>query len=114
MLCPGEKATVRTFAPAGHAEHEMHAGHDMEAHHTAAHDHSHRDASDESSSGGHATVCQFCAGGCCVTPLAFAPPSVQSPRVTASAADGHHFRLTAHATTAATTTTSRASPQIPP
>jgi len=31
MLCPGEKATVRTFAPAGHAEHEMHAGHDMEA-----------------------------------------------------------------------------------
>jgi hypothetical protein len=90
MLCPGEKTMLSAFAAAGHPEHEMHVGPGMEAHHSATHEHSHghphEDASDESPSGGHTSACQFCAGGCCVTPLAFAPPSVQSPRVTASAA----------------------------
>jgi hypothetical protein len=86
MLCPGKASTVSTLAVGGHTEHEMHAGHGMEAHLSATHEHSHSDAPDESSAGAHSTACQFCAGGCCVTPLAFAPPCVQSPRVTASAA----------------------------
>jgi hypothetical protein len=86
MLCPGESSEIGTAASAGQGEHDMHAGHDMEMHHAATHDHSHGAASDESPSGGHATACQFCAGGCCVTPLAFSPPSVESPRLAASAA----------------------------
>jgi hypothetical protein len=86
MLCPGQKATASTFAAAAHPEPDTHAGHGMEAHHSATHDPVHLHASDESPSGGHAAACQFCADGCCVTPLAFAPPSVQCPRVTASAA----------------------------
>jgi hypothetical protein len=86
MLCPGEKAMASTFAAAAPPEHDKHASHGMQAHHSATHGHAHGGASDESPSDGHATACQFCAGGGCVTPLAFAPPSVQSPRVTASAA----------------------------
>ena len=85
MLCPGEASTISTAATAGHGGHDMHAEHDMEVHHAAMHDHSHGAALAESS-GGHATACQFCADGCCVTPLAFAPPSVASPRPTALAA----------------------------
>jgi hypothetical protein len=86
MLCPGEASTMGAAATAGHGDHDMHADLDMEVHHAATHDHSHGAASDESPSGGHATACQFCAGGCCVTPLAFAPPAVESPRLAASAA----------------------------
>ena len=86
MLCPGESSTISTAATAGHGHHDMHGDHDMEVHHAAVHDHSHGAASDESPSGGHATACHFCAGGCCVTPLAFAPPSVESPCIAASAA----------------------------
>jgi hypothetical protein len=85
MQCPGEASTISTAASAGHGRHDMHADHDMEVHQVAPHDHSHETASDESPSPGHATACQFCAGGCCVTPLAFAPPSVASPCLAASA-----------------------------
>jgi len=87
MLCPGEASTISTTAAAGHGGHDRHAGHDMDRHHTATHDHSHGPASDDSSSRAHATACQLCAGGgCCVTPLAFAPPSVESPLLIASVA----------------------------
>jgi hypothetical protein len=85
MLCPGETTTIGTAATAGHVEHDMHADHAVDMHHATPHDHSHGAGSDESSPGGHATACQFCAGGCCVTPLAFAPPSVKIPRLAASA-----------------------------
>lgn len=89
MLCPGEAATISTVADAGHGEHEQpdqRASHETAAHHTATHDHAHGDASDESSSGGHTTACQFCAGGgCCVTPLAFKSPSVELPGLITSA-----------------------------
>jgi hypothetical protein len=85
MLCPAKTATVSTAADAGHGEHEMRGGHDIDAHHTAVRDHSHGEAPHDAASGGHATACQFCAGGCCVTPLAFATPSVESPCLTASA-----------------------------
>jgi hypothetical protein len=85
MLCPGEVSMIGAAATVGHGGHDMHADHDMEVHHAAPPDHSHGPASAESPAGGHATACQFCAGGCCVTPLAFAPPSVESPCVAASA-----------------------------
>lgn len=87
MLCPGEAATIGTTAVAEQGHHDMHTGHNMDEHYTATHDHSHGHPSDGSSSGAHPPACQFCAGGgCCVTPLAFAPPSVASPMLIASAA----------------------------
>lgn len=86
MLCPGGAETSSAVPDAGHGHHDMHAGQDVDAHGSAMHDHSHAHGSDVSSSDTHAGACQFCAGGCCVTPLAFAPPSVESPLVTTSAA----------------------------
>ena len=88
MLCPGEAVTIGVVAVAEHGHHDMHAGPYMDAHHTAAHDHhSHGHPSNGSPSDTHQSACQFCAGGgCCVTPLAFAPPSVANPVLITSAA----------------------------
>lgn len=87
MLCPGEATAIGAVAIAGHGHHDMHAGQELDAHQQAAHAHSHEHTSSDSSSGTHSPACQFCAGGgCCVTPLAFAPPTVVSPMLTASAA----------------------------
>ncbi len=86
MLCPGGMETSTAAPAAGHGHHDMHAGQDIDAHESATHEHSHAYASDDSSSDTHAGACQFCAGGCCVTPLAFAPPSVEGPLVTTSTA----------------------------
>lgn len=87
MLCPGDAAATGAVAVAEHSHHDMHAGHDVGAHQMATHDHHRGDPSAEASSGTHSPACQFCAGGgCCVTPLAFAPPSVASPAAMSSAA----------------------------
>jgi hypothetical protein len=87
MLCPGggDGRTAAVAVEQGH--HETQAAHGMHDEHAAAHHHpSAGDTpdADASSSGGHQPACQFCASGCCVTPLAFAPPSVQSPRLAAT------------------------------
>ena len=88
MLCPGGTATVDAEVNAAPGAHGGEGANSAAADHEAIHDHSnhsHGDASDEASSGGHGTACQFCAGGgCCVTPLAFAPPSVGLPGLVAS------------------------------
>ena len=39
---------------------------------------------DAAVSEGHPTTCQVCTSGCCLTPLAFAPPSVQARDLTTS------------------------------
>ena len=87
MLCPGGTATVGAEMKAAHGAHAGQGANGAAADHEAIHDHSnhaHGDASDETS-GGHETGCQFCAGGgCCVTPLAFAPPSVGLPGLVAA------------------------------
>ena len=86
MLCPGAQTGSRVAATvSGH--HDTVASQPTEAQASAAHghghghDHGHGHASNDSSSDSdaHVTSCQTCAGGCCVTPLAFAPPSVASP-----------------------------------
>ncbi len=87
MLCPGGMGTSSAIpATAQGHHHDMHAAQDLGANESATHNHSHAHVSDDSSSDAHAGACQFCAGGCCVTPLAFAPPSVESPIVATSAA----------------------------
>jgi hypothetical protein len=98
MLCAGAAPVHGTVAAVGDAGHDPHAGHGMAAPHTGAHESAHADAPDDAPSGGHASACQFCAGGgCCVTPLAFAPPAVQSPhRVTVAVFPTLTARVTAH------------------
>jgi len=90
MLCPGggDGRPAAVALEPGH--HETHAAHGMHDDHAAAHHHHADDdtpdagAEAASSSGGHQPACQICASGCCVTPLAFAPPSVQGPRLSAT------------------------------
>jgi hypothetical protein len=88
MLCPGGTAKAGAEVNAAHGAHGVQGEHGAAAEHEAIHDHSghsHGDASNDASSVGHETACQFCAGGgCCVTPLAFAPPSVGLPGLVAS------------------------------
>lgn len=87
MLCPSGTATAGAEVNDAHGAHGVQSEHSAAAQPEAIHDHSnhaHGDASDETS-GGHETGCQFCAGGgCCVTPLAFAPPSVGLPGLVAA------------------------------
>lgn len=88
MLCPGGMEKSSAVMTAGEADHHTHASHDhhgMDSHGATEHHHAQGDAADESSPDGHPGACQFCAGGCCVTPLAFAPPAVQTPLVTCTA-----------------------------
>jgi hypothetical protein len=95
VLCPGEATTLDAGMNAVHGQHGVQGEHAAAAENQAVHDHSshpshssnsHGDEHNGTSSGGHATACQFCAGGgCCVTPLAFAPPSLELPRLIASA-----------------------------
>lgn len=88
MLCPGDGSgpssaaaveQVHVVMPAEHGLHDAQA--------TAHHHPSDGDASDDdtSVSDGQPTACQVCASGCCLTPLAFAPPSVQARVLTTSA-----------------------------
>ncbi len=82
MLCPGGGGVgmavlaVEKGNGHGHGEPGVHDEHATGHHHP-----SHGDPSggDTASSGGHQPGCQVCAGGCCVTPLAFALPSVAGP-----------------------------------
>lgn len=97
MLCPGGAQTSSAVVMAEHGHHDMNAGPYRDPHETATHAHHHGHASADSSSDKHASACQFCAGGCCVTPLAFAPPSVESPLVTTLAAfPAFTARVSAH------------------
>ena len=94
MLCPGdgsgpssavavEQVHVAMFAvPAMPAEHGLHDEQATARHHPSD---SHASDHDTSASDGHPTACQVCASGCCLTPLAFAPPSVQVEVLTTSA-----------------------------
>jgi hypothetical protein len=84
MLCPGDAAALHAAADGSQAAPSPHAGHGMDApdvahhaaHHAATQGDAPGDAPDCATPAGHATACQFCAGGCCVTPLACAPPTV--------------------------------------
>ncbi len=85
MLCPGTAATLHAADAGPPVVHgHQHAGQDMAAqpaahhaaHHAATHGEAHGAAPDSATPAGHAAACQVCAGGCCVTPLAFAPPTV--------------------------------------
>lgn len=95
MLCPGTTQSGHPATAMAHDHHDMNPSHGVELRgeptdvpaHVPAHDHSQAHGPDDTSAAGHADACQFCAGGCCcVTPLAFAPPSVKSPPLTSSAA----------------------------
>ncbi|MCE2658895.1 MAG: hypothetical protein LW854_11725 [Rubrivivax sp.] len=81
MLCPADGSSPSTAAaveqdliamPAEHGSHDAQA---IAHHHLSCVDVS-RD--DSSVSDDHPTACQVCASACCLTPLAFAPPSVQA------------------------------------
>ncbi|MEO8297148.1 MAG: hypothetical protein ABI574_04995 [Burkholderiales bacterium] len=80
MACPQDQMPQAAAEVTQHAHHAMQAdpgmhGHDAASPHVA-------DAatpSDDTPCGGHAGTCQFCASGCCVTPLASTPPSVATP-----------------------------------
>lgn len=94
MPCPGQAAALHHLTQLvqvgqgpqhGPAGDDLHSGHGRHTHPAAAPDAAQGSASDPPSAAGHTSTCQFCAGGCCVAPLAFAPPSVHSPRLTASA-----------------------------
>ena len=103
MLCPGDGSglssavavavavavervhvamSAMSAVPAMPGEHGVH-GEQATAHHHP----SDGDAPDHDTSvpDGHPTACQVCASGCCLTPLAFAPPSVQVKVLTTSA-----------------------------
>lgn len=86
MLCPGGMQTSSPAAATVIAHHDAHGGHVVDAQPSVSRDHAHEHFSDETSSDSHVGACPFCSGGCCVTPLAFGPPSVQGPLLSASAA----------------------------
>ena len=88
MLCPGEGSGAGAVVAIEDGDMSMPAEHGLHAAQATAHHHpSDGDASDgdKSVSDGHQTACQVCASGCCLTPLAFAPPSVQARVPTTSA-----------------------------
>jgi hypothetical protein len=88
LLCQGDgsgpssAAAVEQAHVAMPAEHGLHDEQGKAKHHPCC-----GDASDDdtSVSDGQPTACQVCASGCCWTPLAFAPPSVQASVLTTSA-----------------------------
>jgi len=85
MLCPDGVGTAAAAALSEHAHHD-HDGHgDAGTHaHHAAQGAAGGEKQDDSSSGSQPNTCHFCASGCCVTPLAFAPPTIAEPLLTAS------------------------------
>ena len=88
MLCQGGGSGPSSAAAVEQVHVAMPAEHGLHAAQATAHPHpSDGDASDgdTSVSDGHPTACQVCASGCCLTPLAFAPPSVQARVPTTSA-----------------------------
>ncbi|OYT89168.1 MAG: hypothetical protein CFE46_01695 [Burkholderiales bacterium PBB6] len=86
MLCSGGgvMAAAANAAPApmvvGHCDEARLAVFNMAAQDAGSPDSSaHTEAADDAdSSSPHAGACPFCAGGCNLTPLAFAPPSVEA------------------------------------
>jgi hypothetical protein len=88
MLCPGEGSGRSSVVAVEQGDAAMPAEHGLHNEQATAHHHPSRgDVSDHdtSVSDGHPTACQVCASGCCLTPLAFAPPSVQARVLTTSA-----------------------------
>ena len=89
MLCPGEGSGANAVVAIEVGDVAMPPEHGLHNEQATAHHHSSDgDASDHdtSVSDGHPTACQVCASGCCLTPLAFAPPSVQATVLTTSVA----------------------------
>ena len=87
MLCPGEGSGAGAVVAVEKGDVAMPAEHGLPNEQPTAHHHSSDgDASDHDTSvpDGHQTACQVCASGCCLTPLAFAPPSVQARVLTTS------------------------------
>jgi hypothetical protein len=87
MLCLGDGSGPSSAVAVEQVHVAMPAEHGLHNEQAKAHHHpSDGDASDHdtSASGGHPTACQVCASGCCLTPLAFAPPSVQARVLTTS------------------------------
>jgi hypothetical protein len=87
ILCPGGGSGAGAVVAVEEGDAAMPAEHGLDNAQATAHHHS-SDADafdhDTSVSDGHQTACQVCASGCCLTPLAFAPPSVQAWILTTS------------------------------
>jgi hypothetical protein len=63
----------------------VHGDHGLHQHQATPHDHAGNHASDgDASTDAHATSCQFCASGGCVTPMAPAPSAVAGPLLTST------------------------------
>jgi len=100
MLCSGGgvMAAAASAAPApmvvGHCDQARLAAFDMATHGAGSPDSSSAPteaADDDASSSPHAGACPFCAGGCNLTPMAVAPPSVEA---VAPASTAHFPELT--------------------
>ncbi len=99
MLCSGGgvMAGAANAAPVamvvGHCDEARLAAFDVAAHDAGSPDSSsaHTEAADDADSSPHAGACPFCAGGCNLTPLAFAPPAVEAD---APASTAHFPELT--------------------
>jgi hypothetical protein len=88
MLCPGDGSAPSSAVAVEQVHVAMPVEHGLDEERATAHHHSSDGAAsdhDASVSDGHPTACQLCASGCCLTPLAFAPPSVQARVLTTSA-----------------------------
>jgi len=85
MLCAGGAQTQSAATAAGHGHHRMQPDHGRHEHHAAPHGHANNPAPDtDSSTDAHASTCQFCASGGCVTPIAPPPFAVASPLLPSS------------------------------
>lgn len=108
MLCPGGSAANSIVVAGDDGAHALHAAALAPPCHGAGHGHSHSgspggehaaaaDLPADPAADAHATACPFCAGGCCVTPLAFAPPAVErSPLSHTAVFPPLTARVTAH------------------
>lgn len=88
MLCPGEGSGASAVVAVVEGDVAMPAEHGLHNEQATSHHHpsdGHASDHDTSVSGGHPTACQVCVSGCCLAPLAFAPPSVQVRVLTTSA-----------------------------
>jgi hypothetical protein len=87
MLCPGEGSGAGAVVAVEKGDVAMPAAHGLHNEQATAHHHSSDgDAFDHdtSVSDGHQTACLVCPSSCCLTPLAFAPSSVQARVLTTS------------------------------
>ena len=89
MLCPGEGSGTTAVVAIEEDDVAMPAEPGLHNEQATAHHHSSDGEAfdgDTSVSDGHPTACQVCASGCCLTPLVFAPPSLQARVLAASGA----------------------------